>query len=151
MPTSRNWIPHSRNRSYPWLCQVPAHRSCLVRYQCQYHQSLRHRYFINRSAGAFGGNSSFHPGHCCALQLSLVLRARWPSGLNTTPETSQSSRCWCTSYTIILYSEEYVFFRKGSFDNYDLEAWNDPSRFTPWYRCIRCIPSWRGRVVHGYG
>lgn len=34
---------------------------------------------------------------------------------------------WCTSYTIILF-EEHVIFRKGNFDNYDLEAWNDPSR-----------------------
>lgn len=34
---------------------------------------------------------------------------------------------WCTSYTIILF-EEHVFFRKGNFDNYDLEGWNDPSR-----------------------
>ena len=34
---------------------------------------------------------------------------------------------WCTSYAIILF-EEHVFFRKRNFDNYDLEAWNDPSR-----------------------
>ncbi|KAI8633221.1 permease for cytosine/purines, uracil, thiamine, allantoin-domain-containing protein [Xylariaceae sp. FL1651] len=34
---------------------------------------------------------------------------------------------WATSYFVILISEHYVF-RKGNFDNYDLEAWNDPSR-----------------------
>lgn len=34
---------------------------------------------------------------------------------------------WCTSYTIIVF-EEHVFFRKGNFQNYDLEGWNDPSR-----------------------
>jgi purine-cytosine permease-like protein len=34
---------------------------------------------------------------------------------------------WCTSYFIIVFSEHFVF-RKGNFANYDLEAWNDPSR-----------------------
>lgn len=34
---------------------------------------------------------------------------------------------WCTSYAIILFQEHYVF-RKGTFENYDLEGWNDPAR-----------------------
>ncbi|KAJ6446919.1 purine-cytosine permease FCY21 [Purpureocillium lavendulum] len=34
---------------------------------------------------------------------------------------------WCTSYAIILF-EEHVFFRKGSFENYNLEGWNDPAK-----------------------
>ncbi|KAI0205093.1 permease for cytosine/purines, uracil, thiamine, allantoin-domain-containing protein [Astrocystis sublimbata] len=34
---------------------------------------------------------------------------------------------WSTSYFAILFLEHYVF-RKGSFDNYDLDAWNDPTR-----------------------
>lgn len=34
---------------------------------------------------------------------------------------------WCTSYFVIVFSEHYVF-RKGIFDMYDLEAWNDPGR-----------------------
>ncbi|KAJ5798705.1 nucleoside transporter [Penicillium pulvis] len=34
---------------------------------------------------------------------------------------------WCTSYAVILFEEHYIF-RKGSFDNYDLEGWNDPAR-----------------------
>ncbi|KAI0443896.1 permease for cytosine/purines, uracil, thiamine, allantoin-domain-containing protein [Xylaria telfairii] len=34
---------------------------------------------------------------------------------------------WSTSYFAILFLEHYVF-RKGSFENYDLDAWNDPTR-----------------------
>ncbi|KAF2000821.1 hypothetical protein P154DRAFT_553923 [Amniculicola lignicola CBS 123094] len=34
---------------------------------------------------------------------------------------------WCTQYFVILFSE-HVIFRKCDFANYDLEAWNDPSR-----------------------
>jgi len=34
---------------------------------------------------------------------------------------------WATSFFIILWIEHYVF-RKGSIDNYDLDAWNDPDR-----------------------
>ena len=34
---------------------------------------------------------------------------------------------WCTSYAIILFEEHFIF-RKGSFENYDLEGWNDPAR-----------------------
>lgn len=34
---------------------------------------------------------------------------------------------WCTQYFVIVCSE-HVIFRKMNFANYDLEAWNDPSR-----------------------
>ncbi|KAJ5880782.1 uncharacterized protein N7473_011835 [Penicillium subrubescens] len=34
---------------------------------------------------------------------------------------------WCTSYAVILFEEHFVF-RKGNFENYDLEGWNDPAR-----------------------
>ncbi|KAH8812950.1 putative nucleoside transporter [Xylogone sp. PMI_703] len=34
---------------------------------------------------------------------------------------------WCTSYAIILFQEHFIF-RKGKFENYDLEGWNDPDR-----------------------
>lgn len=34
---------------------------------------------------------------------------------------------WSTQYFVILFSE-HVIFRRMSFDNYDLDAWNDPSR-----------------------
>lgn len=34
---------------------------------------------------------------------------------------------WCTQYFIILFCE-HIIFRKGNFDNYDLDAWNDPQR-----------------------
>lgn len=34
---------------------------------------------------------------------------------------------WCTQYFVITCSE-HVIFRKMNFANYDLEAWNDPSR-----------------------
>jgi len=34
---------------------------------------------------------------------------------------------WCTQYFVILFSE-HVIFRKMNFANYDLDAWNDPSR-----------------------
>ncbi|KKK19066.1 putative nucleoside transporter [Aspergillus rambellii] len=34
---------------------------------------------------------------------------------------------WCTSYAIILFEEHFIF-RKGKFENYNLEAWNDPSQ-----------------------
>lgn len=34
---------------------------------------------------------------------------------------------WCTSYIIIILEEHYIF-RKSSFDNYDLDGWNTPSR-----------------------
>ncbi|KAJ2970235.1 hypothetical protein NQ176_g8284 [Zarea fungicola] len=34
---------------------------------------------------------------------------------------------WCTSYMVIVLEEHYIF-RKRSFDNYDLDGWNTPSR-----------------------
>ena len=34
---------------------------------------------------------------------------------------------WCTQYFVIV-SSEHVIFRGLSFDNYNLDAWNDPSR-----------------------
>jgi len=34
---------------------------------------------------------------------------------------------WCTSYFVIVFSEHYIF-RKGDFNNYNLEAWNDPKK-----------------------
>ncbi|KAG5981206.1 hypothetical protein E4U55_003190 [Claviceps digitariae] len=34
---------------------------------------------------------------------------------------------WCTSYGVILFEEHFVF-RRGRFENYDLEGWNDPAR-----------------------
>ena len=33
---------------------------------------------------------------------------------------------WCTSYGVIVFLEHFVF-RKGKFENYDLEGWNDPA------------------------
>jgi purine-cytosine permease-like protein len=33
---------------------------------------------------------------------------------------------WCTSYGIILFEEHFIF-RRGKFENYDLEGWNDPA------------------------
>lgn len=34
---------------------------------------------------------------------------------------------WATSFFVILFVEHYLF-RKGKFENYDLEGWNDPAR-----------------------
>jgi len=34
---------------------------------------------------------------------------------------------WCTSYFVIVFSEHYVF-RRGKFENYNLDAWNDPKK-----------------------
>lgn len=34
---------------------------------------------------------------------------------------------WGTSFFVILFVEHYLF-RKGKFENYDLDAWNDPKR-----------------------
>ena len=33
---------------------------------------------------------------------------------------------WCTSYFVIVFTEHYLF-RKGNFNNYNLEGWNDPN------------------------
>lgn len=63
---------------------------------------------------------------CFAAILALALGGR--EELNTYLEDFLSLLgYWCTSYTIIL-CQEHVIFRKGSFENYDLEGWNDPSR-----------------------
>ena len=32
---------------------------------------------------------------------------------------------WCTSYFVIVFAEHFIF-RKGRFENYNLEGWNDP-------------------------
>lgn len=62
---------------------------------------------------------------CFAAILGLALGGR--QELNTYLQDFLSLLgYWCTSYMIILL-EEHVIFRKGSFDNYDLEGWNDPS------------------------
>ncbi|KAK8079716.1 hypothetical protein PG997_007534, partial [Apiospora hydei] len=34
---------------------------------------------------------------------------------------------WCTSYFVVMFVEHWVY-RGGDFGNYDLEAWNDPSK-----------------------
>ncbi|KAJ5902444.1 hypothetical protein N7495_002972 [Penicillium taxi] len=34
---------------------------------------------------------------------------------------------WATSFFVIIYIEHYLF-RKGRFENYDLDGWNDPKR-----------------------
>ncbi|KAK8050957.1 hypothetical protein PG993_002342 [Apiospora rasikravindrae] len=34
---------------------------------------------------------------------------------------------WCTSYFVVMFVEHWVY-RGGDFANYDLEAWNDPSK-----------------------
>ena len=34
---------------------------------------------------------------------------------------------WCTSYFVIVFSEHYIF-RKGDFNNYNLEGWNNPEK-----------------------
>ncbi|KAK5631010.1 hypothetical protein RRF57_006725 [Xylaria bambusicola] len=63
---------------------------------------------------------------CFFLILALALGGR--EQLNTFLQNFLSFLgYWSTSYFVILFVEHYVF-RKGSFDNYDLEAWNDPTR-----------------------
>lgn len=63
---------------------------------------------------------------CFAAILGLALGGR--QKLNTYLQNFLSLLgYWCTSYFVILFSE-HVVFRKGSFDNYDLEGWNDPAR-----------------------
>ncbi|KAJ5753220.1 nucleoside transporter [Penicillium odoratum] len=60
----------------------------------------------------------------CILALSIGGRAK----LNTYLQDFLSLLgYWCTSYAVILLEEHYIF-RKGNFDNYDLEGWNDPAR-----------------------
>ncbi|KEF53310.1 uncharacterized protein A1O9_10758 [Exophiala aquamarina CBS 119918] len=63
---------------------------------------------------------------CFAAILGLALGGR--QKLNTYLQNFLSLLgYWCTSYFVILFSE-HVVFRKGSFENYDLEGWNDPAR-----------------------
>jgi NCS1 nucleoside transporter family len=63
---------------------------------------------------------------CFAAILGLALGGR--EKLNTYLQNFLSLLgYWCTSYFVILFSE-HVIFRKGSFENYDLDGWNDPSR-----------------------
>ncbi|KAK5051361.1 hypothetical protein LTR84_003013 [Exophiala bonariae] len=63
---------------------------------------------------------------CFAAILGLALGGR--QKLNTYLQNFLSLLgYWCTSYFVILFSE-HVVFRKGRFENYDLEGWNDPSR-----------------------
>lgn len=63
---------------------------------------------------------------CFALILALALGGR--EKLNTYLQDFLSLLgYWCTSYGIILF-EEHLIFRKGKFENYDLEAWNDPKK-----------------------
>ncbi|KAI1425850.1 permease for cytosine/purines, uracil, thiamine, allantoin-domain-containing protein [Xylaria sp. FL1777] len=63
---------------------------------------------------------------CFLLILGLALGGR--ERLNTFLQNFLSLLgYWSTSYFAILFIEHYVF-RKGSFENYDLDAWNDPTR-----------------------
>ncbi|GAP83947.1 putative NCS1 family nucleobase:cation symporter-1 [Rosellinia necatrix] len=63
---------------------------------------------------------------CFALILALALGGR--EQLNIYLQNFLSLLgYWSTSYFAILLLEHYVF-RKGSFENYDLDAWNDPAR-----------------------
>lgn len=63
---------------------------------------------------------------CFACILALALGGR--EQLNTYLQDFLSLLgYWCTSYGIILFQEHFIF-RKGRFENYDLEAWNDPKR-----------------------
>ncbi|KAI1812868.1 permease for cytosine/purines, uracil, thiamine, allantoin-domain-containing protein [Poronia punctata] len=63
---------------------------------------------------------------CFAVILALALGGR--EQLNTYLQNFLSLLgYWATSYFVILFVEHYLF-RKGSFVNYDLDGWNDPSR-----------------------
>ncbi|KAI1822008.1 permease for cytosine/purines, uracil, thiamine, allantoin-domain-containing protein [Xylaria intraflava] len=63
---------------------------------------------------------------CFAIILALALAGR--EKLNTYLQNFLSLLgYWSTSYFVVIFLEHYVF-RKGNFENYDLEAWNDPSR-----------------------
>lgn len=42
---------------------------------------------------------------------------------------------WSTSYFVIIFIEHYVF-RKGKFENYDLDGWNDPARLPVGYAAL---------------
>ncbi|KAI2643160.1 permease for cytosine/purines, uracil, thiamine, allantoin-domain-containing protein [Xylaria nigripes] len=63
---------------------------------------------------------------CYGIVLALALAGR--EKLNTYLQNFLSLLgYWSTSYFAILLLEHYVF-REGKFENYDLDAWNDPSR-----------------------
>ncbi|KAJ5806824.1 nucleoside transporter [Penicillium riverlandense] len=63
---------------------------------------------------------------CFVLILALAIGGR--QQLNTYLQNFLSLLgYWCTSYAVILFEEHFIF-RKGNFDNYDLEGWNDPAR-----------------------
>ncbi|KAI1113709.1 permease for cytosine/purines, uracil, thiamine, allantoin-domain-containing protein [Nemania sp. NC0429] len=63
---------------------------------------------------------------CFALILGLALGGR--EQLNTYLQNFLSLLgYWSTSYFAIMLIEHYVF-RRGNFENYDLDAWNDPAR-----------------------
>lgn len=63
---------------------------------------------------------------CFVLILALALAGR--EELNIYLRNFLSLLGYCsTSYFAILLIEHYIF-RKGSFENYNLEVWNDPSR-----------------------
>ncbi|KAH7093507.1 permease for cytosine/purines, uracil, thiamine, allantoin-domain-containing protein [Paraphoma chrysanthemicola] len=63
---------------------------------------------------------------CFAVILALAVGGR--QNLSTYLENFLSLLgYWCTQYFVILFSE-HVIFRKMNFANYDLDAWNDPSR-----------------------
>ncbi|PYH94031.1 putative nucleoside transporter [Aspergillus ellipticus CBS 707.79] len=63
---------------------------------------------------------------CFACILALAIGGR--EKLNTYLQDFLSLLgYWCTSYAVILFEEHYIF-RKGNFENYDLEGWNDPAR-----------------------
>ncbi|KAH8691666.1 permease for cytosine/purines, uracil, thiamine, allantoin-domain-containing protein [Talaromyces proteolyticus] len=63
---------------------------------------------------------------CFACILALALGGR--EELNTYLQDFLSLLgYWCTSYGIILFEEHFIF-RKGNFENYDLEGWNSPAR-----------------------
>ncbi|KAI1305720.1 permease for cytosine/purines, uracil, thiamine, allantoin-domain-containing protein [Xylaria venustula] len=63
---------------------------------------------------------------CFFLILALALGGR--ERLNTFLQNFLSFLgYWSTSYFVILFLEHYIF-RKGRFENYDLDAWNDPTR-----------------------
>ncbi|KAL7781804.1 permease for cytosine/purines, uracil, thiamine, allantoin domain-containing protein [Trichoderma afarasin] len=61
---------------------------------------------------------------CCILALAVGGREK----LNAYLQNFLSLLgYWCTSYAIILFQEHFIF-RKGNFNNYDLDGWNDPAR-----------------------
>lgn len=63
---------------------------------------------------------------CFGIILALALGGR--QELNTYLQDFLSILgYWCTSYGVIMWEEHYIF-RRGKFENYDLDAYNDPAR-----------------------